>query len=302
MLPRPRWIALAGTAAISFTGIFVALADVSPATAAFFRAAYAVPALGVIWLIVRKRDTRPVHLRAAGMASGVFLALDLLFWHRSIDLIGAGLATVIANAQVLFVGLFSFLVYRQHPTRNTLVFGSVTFVGLVLISGLGRSDAFGDDPVLGTVFGLLSAITYACFLLILQRSNPGGMAPAPLALLDATLGAAVATFVIGGIGGSLDLRPDWPAQGWLIALALLGQVVGWTLIVYALPRLPALTVSVLILVQPMLSVLWGRLLLGERLSVVQATGTVLVLGGMVAVNLQRSLVRSDRPAPALEPG
>jgi drug/metabolite transporter (DMT)-like permease len=74
-------------------------------------------------------------------------------------------------------------------------------------------------------------------------------------LLDATVGTAFATAVIGTVGAGLDLSVTWPAHGWLLALAVVGQVVGWTLIASALPRLPATSVSVLILAQPMLSVL-----------------------------------------------
>lgn len=214
-----------------------------------------------------------------------------MLWHRAIELIGAGLATVVANTQVVFVGLFGFLAYRHRPTRRTLICGTTAFVGLVLISGLGRDDAFGVDPGLGTILGLASAVCYAAFILGYQRSNPAGMAPAPLALLDATIGIAVTTAVIGLIGGGLDLTPTWPAHGWLVAVAIVGQVVGWTLISYALPLLPAITVSVLILTQPMLSVLWGRVLLDEALSPIQAAGMVLVLVAMVAVNLQPSLVK-----------
>jgi drug/metabolite transporter (DMT)-like permease len=303
-----RISALAGTVCISFTGIFVALADVTPVTAAFFRAAYAIPLLLVLWAAWRRQDRRPARLRIGGAAAGVFLAIDLVLWHRSIELIGAGLATVVANIQVVFVGLFGFLLYGHRPTRRTLVCGVAAFAGLVLISGLGRDDAFGVDPVLGTLLGLGSAVCYAVFILGFQRSNPGGMAPAPLALLDATIGTALATAVIGTIGGGLDLDVGWPAVGWLIALAVVGQVVGWALIAYALPRLPAISVSVLILAQPMLAVVWGRVFLDENLSAVQAAGVIVVLAAMVAVNLQPSLVAGTRgegetgeEAPAVRP-
>ena len=285
-----RISALAGTVCISFTGIFVALADVTPVTAAFFHAFYAIPLLLVVRAAWHKRDRRPARLRIGGAAAGVFLAIDLVLWHRAIELIGAGLATVVANIQVVFVGLFGFLLYGHRPTRRTLLCGAAAFAGLVLISGLGRDDAFGVDPALGTLLGLGSAVCYAVFIVGFQRSNPGGMAPAPLALLDATVGTAFATAVIGVVGGGLDLAVTWPAHGWLLALAVVGQVVGWTLIAYALPRLPAISVSVLILAQPMLSVLWGRVFLDETLSVVQAAGVVVVLAAMVAVNLQPSLV------------
>ena len=90
-------LALAGVLIISFSAVFVRLASVSPVTATFFRAVYAVPVLVVVWLEVRARDRRSQHDRAIAVASGVILAVDLAIWHESIALIGAGLATVIRS-------------------------------------------------------------------------------------------------------------------------------------------------------------------------------------------------------------
>gem|GEM_PF-2102977 len=65
-----RLSALAGTVCISFTGIFVALAEVGPVTAAFFRAAYALPLLVVVRMAWRRRDRRPARLRIGAGAAG----------------------------------------------------------------------------------------------------------------------------------------------------------------------------------------------------------------------------------------
>ncbi len=290
-IPPARWVAIAGTTCISFSAILVALADVTPITATFFRAAYAVPVLyGIGWLMGGP-DPRTRRMRWGAFAAGAFLAIDLFFFHSSIDFIGAGLATVAAHTQVVFVGLLSWILYRHVPTVRTLGFGAMIFLGVALLSGLGRADAFGDDPVLGVVFGLGAGAMYAAFLMALQSSNPGGRGPAATVLADASIGTIFGAAAIGLITADLQLAPSWPAHGWLVALALLIQVAGWALLTYALPRLPALTVSVIILGQPMLAVLWGWLLLGERLSTTQAAGVALVAVGLVAVNAQRDLVR-----------
>jgi len=298
-IPPARWVALAGTVCISFSAVFVALASVSPTTAAFWRGAYALPILFAFGWAVRSRDTRSQRLRLAAVIAGAFLGVDLFFWHNSIDRIGAGLATVAAHSQIVFVGIIAWLLYRHLPTRRTLGFGALIILGVTLISGLGRADAFGSQPVSGAVFGVLAGLSYAWFIIVLQASNPQGSAPAVATLLDATIGMLAASAVLGAFTGDLSLAPSWPAHGWLILLAIVAQVVGWTLLAHALPRLPALTVSVIILAQPMLAVLWGRIILSETLSPLQASGVALVLIGLVAVNSQRSLV-TDR-ALALEP-
>jgi len=296
---QASWAAAAGTVCISFSAIFVALAEVTPSTAAFWRGAYALPLLLVLRRFVVARDRRPTQVRAGALAAGTMLGVDLFLWHNSIARLGAGLATVAVHTQVVFVGLLGWLLYRQLPTRRTLLFGTVIFTGVALISGLGRWDAFGAQPVSGTVFGILAGLSYAGFMLGLQASNPAAAAPAAATLLDATAGMVGASALIGVLTGELVLVPTWPAHGWLVALAVLCQVAGWTLLAFALPRLPALSVSMIILAQPMLAVVWGWLILGETLSTIQAAGVALVLVGLVAVNTQRSLVVTERPA--LEP-
>ena len=108
--------ALAGVVGISFSAIFVRLADTSPGTAAFFRVAYAIPILALIWSVRRRRDSRSTRDRLVAVAAGVAFAADLVLWHTSIDYIGAGLSTVLANTQIVFVGALAWAIHRERPT------------------------------------------------------------------------------------------------------------------------------------------------------------------------------------------
>lgn len=270
-----RLWAISGVLIISFSAIFVRLAGVTPTTSAFFRASYALPFLLALWLLQRGSRHRPPRDRLLAIAAGVFLGLDLAFWHRAIDLIGAGLATVLGNTQVVFVGLLAWAMHGERPSRGAAVAVPVVFVGVAMISGVGARDAYGQDPRLGVAFGLLTGITYSIFLLGLRAAGRGLGAPAG-PLLDAVLGTAA----VAAVDGHLDLIATWPAHGWLLALAVGSQVVGWQLIGAALPRLPALETSVLLLLQPMLTAVWAWLLFSERLAAVQITGMALVLAGV----------------------
>ena len=273
-------LSLVGIVSISFSAIFVRLADVSPDTAAFFRAAYAVPALVLVWLVTRSRDERTPRERWMAFAAGLFLALDFAFWHRAIEDIGAGLATVIGNTQVVFVGIYAWMLLRERPTRLAFVLVPTVFAGVLLISGLGREDAFGSDPLAGVFWGVLTGLMYTAFLVLLRASNRG-LAPPAGPLMEATVGALIGMAIIGPVfDPSFSVAPSWPAHGWLLALALICQVFGWLLITVALPRLPSLETSVMLLLQPMLTVLWAYLLFSEILSLVQWLGVALVLIGV----------------------
>lgn len=281
---RPLLAAFAGAFAISFSALFFHYAGVSALTGAFFRPAYAVPVLAYVWWRTRARDARQARDRWIALGSGVLLAIDFVCWHLSIGHLGTGLSTLIANAQVVFVAVIAWLVLGERPERVVLVSIPVVLGGVTLVSGLGRADAFGSDPLLGSVLAVASAIAYAGFLLGYRRASRS-QASVVGALLDASIGAAITTLAAGPLLGTLDLVPHWPAHGWLLALALLCQVGGWLAIGYALPRLPAVETSTFILLQPVLTMVWGALLLAERPSLTQLVGALLVLAGvgMVAV-------------------
>jgi drug/metabolite transporter (DMT)-like permease len=271
--------ALAGALAISFSAILYALSGVSPTTGAFFRCAYALPILFVIWWMRRDQDRRTVNRRLIAFGAGLLLGLDMVSWHIAIEYIGAGLSTLIANAQVIVVALAAWMFWGERPSRQVTIAIPIVLLGVALVSGLGRGDAFGDNPLLGTVLALVSAVFYAAFILGFRMSNDI-QAPSAGPLMEATAGAALAGLVAGGLSGGIDFVPTWPAHGWLLALAVSSQVLGWLLIGYALPRLPAVETATIILVQPVLTMIWAVMIFDESPSSVQLVGAAMVLAGV----------------------
>jgi drug/metabolite transporter (DMT)-like permease len=279
---------------ISFSAILFLLSGVSPITGAFFRVGYAVPVLLVLWLARRGQDRRPSSRRWMALGAGIALAADMVVWHTSIELIGAGLATLIANTSVVFVALGAWVVFGERPARTTVVAIPVILLGVTLVSGVGQGDAFGENPVGGALLALLAAVFYAVFLLAFRHSNDE-KAPAAGPLLEASVGAAAASLVFGLATSTIDLQFSLPSHGWLIAMALSSQVVAWLLIGYALPRLPAVETATFILIQPALTMVWGAMVFDERPSAIQIAGAVIVLVGVGVVASVRARLG---PAPA----
>jgi len=296
---RPVMAAALGAMSIAFSGILVRLANVEPATAAIFRCAYALPALGLIAYLERRAyGPRPAAQVRLAMLAGVFLALDLVIWHHTIALVGAGLATVLGNTQVVIVAFLAWLILGEKPPRRTLLALPVVLVGVVLISGVVGTGAYGTNPLLGVVLGIVVGIVYGTFLLVLRRGNSDIRRPAG-PLFDATLVGAVASLVIGLPLGEVNLVPSWPAHAWLVTLALTSQVVGWLIISVSLPRLPAALTSVILTLQPVGSVVLAMLLLGEAPSIVQLLGAATILAGLVLATLR--LRGEPRRQPIAEP-
>jgi drug/metabolite transporter (DMT)-like permease len=280
---RPRAMAIAGALTIAFSAILVKQADVSPSTAAIFRCAYAVPMLGVLaWWEDRRLGPRSRRDRALAALAGVFFSADLICWHHAIEDVGAGLATVLGNLQVAFVGLVAWFVLGERPAPRMLATLPLVLIGVVLVSGALEQGAYGENPTQGVLYGLATGLAYTGFILVL-RAGSGHQQRVAGPLFDATWVAAVVSVAAGTVIGDADLVPSWPAHAWLLLLALSSQVLGWLLISASLPRLPAALTSLLLTIQPVGSVVLGALLFAEAPSGLQLVGVAFILAGLVMV-------------------
>jgi drug/metabolite transporter (DMT)-like permease len=221
----------------------------------------------------------------------VFFAADLILWHHSIGDIGAGLATVLANIQVVLVPLVAWMWLSEKPGRQVLAALPLALLGVTLISGVLEHGAYGHDPARGAAYGLAAGVAYVGFLLLLRRGGADLRRPAG-PLFDATATAAVLCVIAGVIIGDADLSPDWPGAGWLLTLAITSQVIGWLLITVSLPRLPAALTALLLTVQPVGSVALAALIFAESPSGVQLAGVALVLLALLVATAPRRRLRA----------
>jgi len=282
---------------VSFGAIFVRLADASPVTVTFFRAAYAVPVLLLVMSLTPKGLARNGRQHLFAFLAGLVLAANHSAWHYAIELMGAGLATVVGSTHVLFMMIAGWLLLGQRPSRLGLVAAPVVLVGVLLISGIVGGNAGGEDPVRGALVGLAMAILYVTFLLILRQSGSRGGSAVGI-LLDATIGAAVGALLLAPIDPRFSLAPTWPSHWWLLALALSAQVIGWLIITYVLPKIEAWESSMLLVLEPALTVLWAYMVFHETFSAAQFAGFVLVIGGVAVVATSRW---SPDPLPLATP-
>jgi drug/metabolite transporter (DMT)-like permease len=304
---RPRLAALAGALCIAVSGIFYLWADVSPSTGTFYRAVFGLPLLAVVaWAERRRYGPLPRRTIRLAAVAGIFFAGDLTFWHHAIEYVGAGLATVLGNLQVLVVGVVAWVVFGERPSRSMLLALPVVLTGVVLISGVVGVGAYGSDPALGAILGIATALCYAGYLLIIRLGGRDPRRPAgPVAV--ATLATAIVAAGAGAIIGDLDLRPGLESLFWLAMLGVTSQSLGYLFISISLPRLPAMVTSMILLVQPVLTVGLSMVLLGERPSVAQLVGVVLVVGGIAVATIPLARVRDalrrapDAPDEALRP-
>ena len=283
---RGRALAAAGlgAACISASAILIKLADTGPATAAFYRCFLALPILFALAVVERRRrGPRRLAAHLGAIAAGAFLAIDLVLWNHTIADVGAGIATLLGNLQVLFVALAAWVLLRERPGRRFLVALPVVMAGVALVSGLAGAGAGDSHPLAGIVFGIGTSLSYAAFLLILRQTSAGTRHIAgPLA--EVTTTAALGSLLLGLAFGGLQLDVPWASLRWLLLVAITSQTVGWLLITSSLPKLPAAVSSLLLLLQPVAAMGLAAAVLAERPSLAQLAGAVLVCGGVLAAS------------------
>ncbi|MBB5957967.1 drug/metabolite transporter (DMT)-like permease [Saccharothrix tamanrassetensis] len=278
---NPVWLALAGSFCIALSSVFIKVSGTSGSTSAFWRCTLSLPVLAVLVWWERRRGTAPRKL-VLPLLAGVGLGIDFVLWGDAISLVGAGIATVLLSVQVVIVPVVAYFLFRERPSNRFVYAVPVLLGGIVLAGGLAGTPAFGPDPVLGAVLALGAGVGFAGYLLLIRRSTGPGSREHTLFL--ATASAGVVAVAIGVPTDRLDLTPGWPAFGWLLALALIGQVVGWLLISTALPRMSSATGATLMLLQPVAAILLGIGLLHERPSGLQLVGCLVVLAAVAFVS------------------
>lgn len=277
-----------GVLMISVSGVFVKLVDTDPTTTAFYRMLFGGLVLAGFTLARRESLWFGARFMIFAVLAAMWFAGDLYFWHRSILHVGVGLATLLANFQVFLLALAGYLIYAERPGMRLVFAIPLAFAGLVLLV-LPEWLSLGDGYRLGVVFGLVTAVCYAGYTLTLRASRLGSSTAsnhANIAVLSLSCAALLAPLAI--LGGESLRIPSWQDFGWLVAYGMAGQVFGWVLISYSLPKLKASTVGLILLLQPVSAFAWDFLFFERRLVLVQFIGGALAL---VAIYLGTVRVR-----------
>lgn len=285
----------AGAALISLTGILVRYADVPPTVSAFWRMLFGgtILALALLpsgaWRRVRGRDWLWMLLPAAGMAA------DLALWHRSIHSVGPGLATLLTNFQVFFMALAGLVLYREHLGPRFLAGAVLAFAGTWFLVGAGW-HAFDPSYRTGVWLGLLSGVAYTLYLLgfrdAQRRRQPSLDAGLWLAINSLLCAALLGLWALAE--GSALAIPDSRSLVALLTLGIVGQCLGWMLIVRSMPLLPASLVGLLLLLQPALAFVLDVLLFQRATGWLEWLGLGLALAGIFigSVRLRRAKAHS----------
>ncbi|HYD94585.1 MAG TPA: DMT family transporter [Noviherbaspirillum sp.] len=272
---------LVGGMAIGFAGIFMRLSDVNPLASAFWRMALAAPFLWAWAFSVRGQDEaagKRTDFTRALILAGIYFAGDMGIWHLSLHYTTVANATLLSNFAPIFIALWMWFAFRVRFARVFIVGMLIALTGAVMLVGPNAAGAEGGNKLLGDALGLGSAVFYAAYQLVIKDARSQYSTARLMAWSTTVTGLALLPFALTAPGAF------WPAQaaGWLplLALALVAQIGGQTVIAYASAHLPASLSSVSLLIQPLTAAVAAWLIFQEAIGPVQMAGGALLLWGI----------------------
>ncbi len=277
-----------GVLAVSWAAIFVRLADAAPLAVAAWRLTIASVPLLAVNALRRAPPVPRADLPTLALA-GVALALHFGTWISSLALTTVASSVAIVTTQPVWVALLSALWLKERPRPLTLVGMGVALAGSVAIAG----TDFGTSPraLWGDALALAGAVFAAVYLVIGRRVRERVELTRYIGVVYPV--AAVGLLATAALAG-VPLH-GYPAKTWLFlaALALVPQLVGHSLLNWALKHTSAGLVSIAILGEPVFSTLLAVPLLGETPGPARVAGGVVVLVGVALA------VRGEsKPLPA----
>jgi drug/metabolite transporter (DMT)-like permease len=272
-------ILLAGGIATGFAGILMRLTDVNPLASAFWRMALAAPVLWIWALSMQKQDKAlgqsTTFSPRIGLASLCF-AGDMGIWHLALHYTTVSNATLLNNFTPLFIAIWLWLVHKTRFSTLFLIGMGGALLGAVLL--IGPNAVQGSNRLLGDGLGLLSGVFYAGYQLLVKDARDSYSTIRLMAWISTMTALIILPFALWMNGAF------WPANatGWvvLLALAVVAQICGQTVIAYASAHLSVALSSLSLLVQPLVATVAALLVFAEQLNNIQVLGGFLLLAGI----------------------
>jgi len=299
-----RYLALGlGVLIVSTAALLIRFAidaGAGPLAVAAGRLTIAALIVAPIALMMRGPELRRLQHRdwAIAAVAGAFLAAHFATWFASLQYTSVASSVALVTTNPIWVGLLSWLLLAEPPSRRTVA-GILTAVlgsALIIAADLGgASEAPGRSPMLGNGLALAGAVAISGYFLVGRGLNRRMTLLAYVAIVYGTAAVAMNAIAIAGGQGLWTV----PAAAWLpiVAVALGPQLAGHTIINASLRHLSATFVALAILGEPVGSAVLAWLFLGETFAPLQLAGFATLLAGIVvAASGERS-----SPPPAVAP-
>lgn len=212
--------------------------------------------------------------------SGVFLGLHFVFWIGSLYHTSVASASVLVSLSPIFLATIGYLVLKEKPTNREIWAIIIATAGTILLGLTDQhvGEGSGPNPLKGNSMALFAALLVSVYLLIgrIVRQNRSWLAyVGPLYVVTAltTLGYAL-------MNDTQLLGFGWNTYGLCLMMALIPQLLGHGSLNYAVRFLPAATIGLASLFEPIGASLLAFFIFGEAPSLMGIFAMSIILASV----------------------
>ncbi|WP_175640681.1 DMT family transporter [Metabacillus schmidteae] len=288
----PRFLPFAalivGVIAVSTSAIFVKLATAPAPVIAFYRLFFSTVLIAPIFFLKHFSEMKNLSKKdwTYSTIAGVFLAFHFILWFESLNYTSVASSVVLVTLQPLFAFIGTFLFFKEKVSIVAIISGLIAITGSVIIS-------WGDFKVSGiALLGDLLALAACAMITAYLLFGQGIRKRHSLTLY---------TFIVYGISSitllgyclllQYPLAP-YPQEDWIyfLLLAIIPTLLGHSLFNWSLKWVSTNTISIMILFEPVGSIILAYYLLGEKMILSQMIGGTVILLGIIFYVFERKLL------------
>ncbi len=200
-------------------------------------------------------------------------------YFMTVKYLDPGLASLLLYLYPSFVIGLSFIFLSRKPRSNQIVALILSSIGCVLTLW-----TRGSYPLIGYVFGLAVAISYAAYLLVGERVIAG---LDPIFITANLMSVSAIIYWVATLATGAFMLPATPlALAGVAGLAFFGSILPIVTLFAAIRLIGSSDTALVSTIEPLCTVALSALFFGERLSTLQLSGGFLVMTGVLILNLR----------------
>lgn len=263
----------------------------NPVTLTFLRNFLSLPFLLVIlfFLKINLKVTKKqlMHLIILGFIGN---SITTLLLNIAFSIVDVGIVTPIHFTYPIFVTVGCVLFFKEKFNKQKIVALIISMLGIACFfySALAKDQVSSEKTILGLFLAILSGVFYAFYIIYMDKSGLKNEDPFKITFYVA-LASSIGMFLYGNFTNKLTLS-TLTNKAWIISFifAFLCTVVALSLLQLGIKSVGPSTAAVISTFEPITSVIFGALLLGEHITFIKIIACIFIFIGVLILSLSKN--------------
>ena len=207
----------------------------------------------------------------------VFYTSSAMFYFMSSKHIGSGLAMVIFFTYPTIVMMFNVLFHKMVLRNTYYISFFIIIIGMICLANANKLTF----NILGISLGILAAFLYACYILASKRTH---IAPS-ISTLMVSLGSMISCLIASYVYDTFNIPNGFNEWFNIVGMGTLCTAIPILFFLQALKYISSEQASMLSVFEPIVVLIFGVILLGEKISIIQIAGAIIILSGAITTLL-----------------